>query len=258
MSNRLDGKTAAVTGGGSGIGQAICTRFAQEGARVAIIELNPEAAKETAAMIQKADGQSAIYACDVSDHGQTKAVFESLIKDFASLTTLVNCAGIAHIGNIEKTTPEDLDRLYAVNVKGIYNCTQAAMPALRQQGGTILNIGSIASTVGIPDRFAYSMSKGAVLMMTRSVACDYVKENIRCNSISPARVHTPFVDRYLEQNFAGREQEMFEQLSATQPIGRMGQPSEIAALAAFLASDEATFITGADYEIDGGFNNLKP
>lgn len=258
MSNRLDGKTAAVTGGGSGIGQAICTRFAQEGARVAIIELNPEAAKETTAMIQKADGQSAVYTCDVSDHAQTKAVFDSLIEDFGSLTTLVNCAGIAHIGNIENTTPEDMDRLYAVNVKGIYNCTQAAIGALRQQGGTILNIGSIASTVGIPDRFAYSMSKGAVLMMTRSVACDYVKENIRCNSISPARVHTPFVDRYLENNFAGREQEMFERLSATQPIGRMGQPSEIAALAAFLASDEAAFITGADYEIDGGFNNLKP
>ncbi|MEQ8837244.1 MAG: SDR family oxidoreductase, partial [Lacipirellulaceae bacterium] len=140
-----------------------------------------------------------------------------------------------------------------------FHCLRASLPFLKSRGGgSIINMGSIASTIGIPDRFAYSMSKGAVLMMARSVACDYLDDNIRCNCISPARVHTPFVDSFLKDNYPGNEAEMLANLSATQPLGRMGQPEEIASLAVYLASDEASFVTGANFEIDGGFHNLKP
>jgi NAD(P)-dependent dehydrogenase (short-subunit alcohol dehydrogenase family) len=158
---------------------------------------------------------------------------------------------------VETTTEEDFDRVYAVNVKGVYNCLRAGVAAMKGRGGAILNISSVASTVGIPDRFAYSMSKGAVRTMTLSVARDYIGEKVRCNCVSPGRVHTPFVDGYLAKNYPGREAEMFEKLSRSQPIGRMGVPAEIAELALFLCSDAAAFITGSDYAIDGGFISLK-
>ena len=170
----------------------------------------------------------------------------------------MNNAGIAHVGNIENTSEEDIDRLYQVNIKGVYNCIFACIPHMKKQGGgVILNMASIASTLGISDRFAYSMSKGAVLTMTYSVAKDYIGDNIRCNCISPARVHTPFVDGFIAKNYPGKEEEMFDKLSKTQPIGRMGTPEEIAALALFLCSDQAGFITGTDYPIDGGFIKLN-
>ena len=185
------------------------------------------------------------------------AAVAAVVESLGPLDILVNSAGVAHVGNVELTSEEDFDRVYAVNVKGVYNCLRAGVVAMKGRGGVILNIASVASTVGIPDRFAYSMSKGAVLTMTLSVAADYVREGIRCNAISPARVHTPFVDGYLAKNYPGREQEMFEKLSRTQPIGRMGQPSEIAELALFLCSDAAGFVTGANFAIDGGFVSLK-
>jgi NAD(P)-dependent dehydrogenase (short-subunit alcohol dehydrogenase family) len=174
------------------------------------------------------------------------------------LDILVNSAGVSHIGTAESTAEADFDRLYNVNVKGVYNCLHAAIPVLKKSGGgVILNMCSIAATVGIPDRFAYSMTKGAVYSMTLSVARDYLKDKIRCNCISPARVHTPFVDGFLQKNYPGREQEMFEKLSKTQPIGRMAKPEEIAGLVLYLVSDEASFITGCDYPIDGGFTKLN-
>jgi len=256
---RLNGKLAAVTGGGSGIGEAICLRFAAEGAHVAVIDLDLEAAERTCKTIQQAGGTAAPFRCDVSEQDEVTTTWSQAVDSLGGLTTLVNCAGIAHIGNVELTTSDQLDRIYQVNIKGVYNGIHVAIPALKQSGGgAIINIASIASTTGIPDRFAYSMSKGAVLMMTRSVAVDYLNDNIRCNCISPARIHTPFVDRYLAEHYPDNQQEMFDMLSATQPIGRMGKPAEVAALAVYLASDEASFATGADYEIDGGFNNLKP
>jgi NAD(P)-dependent dehydrogenase (short-subunit alcohol dehydrogenase family) len=170
---------------------------------------------------------------------------------------LVTSAGIAHVGNIEHTSEEEVDRLYAVNVKGVYHCMHAAIPAMKGRGGVILNIASVAASVGIPDRFAYSMTKGAVLAMTYSVARDYVAEKIRCNCVAPGRVHTPFVDGFLARHYPGREREMFETLSRTQPVGRMGRPEEVAELALFLCSDAAAFITGSNYAIDGGFMTLK-
>jgi 2-keto-3-deoxy-L-fuconate dehydrogenase len=251
---QLTDKTAVITGGGSGIGRAISTLFAKQGAIVHIIELNESAAEETVNQIVTEGGQAAVHACNVAIQSDVKAVFEKIGK----VDILVNNAGIAHIGNVENTPEADFDRVFAVNVKGVYNCMQAAIPQMRAAGGgVILNMASVAGLVGLNDRFAYSMSKGAVLAMTMATAKDYVQQNIRCNTISPARVHTPFVDGFLAKNYPGQEAEMFEKLSQTQPIGRMGKPEEIAHLALYLCSDEAGFITGCDYPIDGGFVKLN-
>jgi 2-keto-3-deoxy-L-fuconate dehydrogenase len=202
-------------------------------------------------------GTAQEHICDVANHSQVKAVFDKLASQGA-FHILVNNAGISHIGTVESTTEVDFDRLISVNVKGVYNCTHAAIGHLKSNGGgVILNMASVAGTAGIADRFAYSMTKGAVVAMTFSIAKDYLPHKIRCNCISPARVHTPFVDGYLHKNYPGREQEMFQKLAASQPIGRMGQPEEVAAVALFLCSDEAAFITGADYPIDGGFLNVR-
>ncbi len=171
---------------------------------------------------------------------------------------LVNCAGIAQVGNLRSTSPEDMDRLYAVNVRGTYLCMReglALMPG--RKGGVIVNMASIAATAGIADRFAYSMTKGAVLSMTLSVAKDFLSQGIRCNCISPARVHTPFVDGFVAKNYPGQEAEKMTQLAASQPMGRMGTPEEIAAMALYLCSDAASFLTGVDLPIDGGFLSLR-
>ena len=248
------GRTAIVTGGGSGIGQAIAMLLAARGARVAILDL---AADDTMRLITERGGTSSFIACDVTQQATVDAAFATTASSYGPLDILVNSAGIAHVGTADSTSEADFDRVYAVNVKGVYNCLRAGVVAMKGRGGAILNIASVASTVGIPDRFAYAMSKGAVLTMTYSVACDYVAQGIRCNAVSPGRVHTPFVDGFLATNYPGREQEMFDKLSRTQPIGRMGQPAEIAELAAFLCSDAAAFITGSNYAIDGGFISLK-
>lgn len=247
-------KSAIITGGGSGIGRAIAKLFAQQGASVSIIELNEAAAAETVAEIIAEGGIAQAFACNIVSQQAVKAVFESIGK----VDILVNNAGIAHVGNVEGTSEEDFDRIFQVNVKGTYNCLYAAIPMMKVQGnGVILNMASIASSVGIADRFAYSTSKGAVLAMTLSVAKDYLNHNIRCNCISPARVHTPFVDGFLAKNYPDNIDEMFAKLSASQPIGRMGKPVEIAHLALYLCSDEAGFVTGCDYPIDGGFIRLN-
>jgi NAD(P)-dependent dehydrogenase (short-subunit alcohol dehydrogenase family) len=242
-----------VTGAGSGIGAAIAETFARQGARVFVLELNEDAGAETADRIRAAGGTADVVACDVSKAASVGSAFARVVALGGRIDILVNNAGIAHIGTVETTTEADLDRIYAVNVKGLHLCSQAAVrDMLTHGGGVILNLASIASLIGLTDRFAYSMSKGAVLAMTRSIAVDYVKQNIRCNCVAPARVHTPFVDGYLKNTYPGREAEMFEELSAYQPIGRMGRPDEVAALALYLCSDEASFITGQCYPIDGG------
>ena len=254
---RLDGKTAIVTGGGSGIGQAIALRFAANGAAVRIVDINLQQAEVTSKRIADAGGQATAHACDVTNQRQVREVFEKFFaKERAQI--LVNNAGISHIGTVESTTEEDFDRLFRVNVKGVYNGMFACIGHMKVNGGgVILNMASIAGSAALADRFAYSMTKGAVIAMTYSVAKDYVQHGIRCNCISPARVHTPFVDDYLRKNYPGREQEMFEKLAKSQPIGRMGEPEEVASLALFLCSDEASFITGTDYPLDGGFFNLR-
>jgi NAD(P)-dependent dehydrogenase (short-subunit alcohol dehydrogenase family) len=195
--------------------------------------------------------------CDVVNNNDVTAVIKDLLKHRV-IDILINNAGIAHIGNIEKTTEEDLDRLYTVNVKGVYNMLSAVVPAMKnRRQGVIINMASVASTVGIADRFAYSMSKGAVLSMTYSVAKDYIDHGIRCNSVSPARVHTPFVDDFLTKNYPDNSAEMFEKLSKSQPIGRMGKATEVASAVVYLCSDDAAFITGTNFPIDGGFVTLN-
>ncbi len=250
----LKNKAAVITGGGSGIGKAISKLFAKQGAVVHIIELNANAAQETINEIQAEGAEAYAYSADVTQQQQIAETF----KKIGRIDILVNNAGIAHVGNVEKTAESDFDRVYNVNVKGAYNCFYAAIPTMKAQGGgVVLSMASIASWVGITDRFAYSMSKGAIYAMSMSIARDYLQHNIRSNSISPARVHTPFVDGFISKNYPGQEAQMFEKLSASQPIGRMAKPEEVAALALYLCSDEASFITGCDYPIDGGFIKLN-
>jgi NAD(P)-dependent dehydrogenase (short-subunit alcohol dehydrogenase family) len=251
---RLADKYALVTGGGSGIGRAISKRLAAEGAHVTILELRAEAAEATVTEIREAGGAARVITADVSNTESVRVAFDQLEK----LHLLVNNAGIAHIGNVLTTSPEDIDRIYSVNVKGVYHGLHFGVPKLLAGGGgAIVNLASIVSKVALPDRFAYSMSKGAVLTMTLSVARDFIERGIRCNCVCPARVHTPFVDGFLAKTYPGKEKEMFAKLSAAQPIGRMGEPDEIAALVAFLCSDEAAFITGSAYDIDGGTTLLR-
>jgi len=253
----LTNKVAIITGGASGIGRAIAQKFASCGAIVHILELHPEKGTDLKTELIEAGGRCTIHACNVASGLEVNRVIAEIIEHSAGIDILVNNAGIAHVGNLEQTKEADLDRLYEVNIKGVYNCMLACVEAMKAKGGVILNMASIASHIGIADRFAYSMTKGAVLTMTYSVAKDYVHYGIRCNSISPARVHTPFVDGFIATNYPGKEKETFEALSKTQPIGRMGTPEEIANLALFLCSDEAGFITGTDYPIDGGFITLN-
>jgi len=250
----LKNKKAIITGAGSGIGKAMAILFAKQGAEVYIIELSEENARSTVDEIKAANGHAYTHICNVARQQEVVSTF----NEIGPHDILINNAGIAHIGKADTTSEEDFDRIVNVNVKGVYNCLFASIPLMKKNGGgVIINMASIAAWSGLADRFAYSMAKGAVAAMTLSVAKDYISENIRCNSISPARVHTPFVDGFLQKNYPGNEKEMFDKLSKTQPIGRMGKPEEIAALALYLCSDEASFITGTDYPIDGGFLKLN-
>lgn len=251
----MNKKNVLVTGGASGIGLAITRRFAKEGANVYILDYNEESGEKVAGELRSEGFSISFLQADVSNQKQIK---DAVAQITGNIDVLINNAGVAHVGNLEQTVESELDRLYSVNIKGVYNCSQAVIGRMKEQGGgVIINMASVAATVGIPDRFAYSMTKGAVLTMTLSMARDYVEHKIRVNAISPARIHTPFVDGYLAKTYPGREQEMFDKLAATQPIGRMGVPEEVANMAFFLASDQAEFLTGADYLVDGGFSHLK-
>ncbi|MBL7750462.1 MAG: SDR family oxidoreductase [Chitinophagaceae bacterium] len=254
----LVGKTAIITGAGSGIGRAIAVLFARQGAQVALFDLDDQACKAAAAEILAHGGKASPYALDISRQEEVHESVKMVIEQYGRIDILVNNAGVAHVGRADTTSEEDFVRLFQINVKGVYNGLHAILPfMLEQKKGVILNMCSIAATIGISDRFAYSMSKGAVLGMTLSTARDFLEHNIRCNAISPARIHTPFVDGFLAKNFPGKETEMFEALSKSQPIGRMGTPDEVAYLALYLCSDEAGFVTGCDYPLDGGFIKLN-
>lgn len=245
------GKTAVVTGGGSGIGQAVVKRLAEHGARVVVLDISEGAAQDSVELVEAAGGQALAVKCDVGDAASVEAAFASL-SETEALDILVNSAGIAHIGTLATTDEAAFDRLYRVNVKGVYLCCKAAVARMTGRGGVIVNMASIASLIGLEDRFAYSMTKGAVLTMTRSIAVDYMQQGIRCNCVCPARVHTPFVDRFLAENYAGREAEMFERLSKYQPLGRMASADEVAMLTLYLCSEQASFITGQALPLDGG------
>ena len=250
----LNDKRAVITGAGSGIGRAMATLFASQGAHVAVLDVGEAAAAEVVREIGDAGGQASAHVCNVADYEAVMATFAAI----GPIDILVNNAGIAHVGRADTTSEEDFDRVMSVNVKGVYHCLHAAIPQLRSRGGgVIVNMASVAAWVGVAERFAYSTAKGAVMAMTLSVAKDYIQDGIRCNSISPGRVHTPFVDGFLARNYPGRESDMFDKLSRTQPIGRMAKPEEVAALALYLCSEQASFITGTDFPIDGGFITLN-
>lgn len=252
----LNGKRAVVTGAASGIGLAIAELFASQGANVVLIDLDQARIDAAiAGVLNKTGATTTGFACNVASEESVEQVFCSI---GTPIDILVNCAGIAHVGSLLSTSVEDLDRLFAVNVRGTYLCMRAAIKSmLDAKQGTILNMASIAATAGLENRFAYSMTKGAVLSMTLSVAKDYLAHGIRCNCISPARVHTPFVDGFVAKNYPGHEAEKMKDLALSQPIGRMAKPDEIAGLALYLCSDAASFLTGVDYPIDGGFFNLR-
>jgi NAD(P)-dependent dehydrogenase (short-subunit alcohol dehydrogenase family) len=250
----LANKSAIITGAASGIGKSVAIVFAKQGADVHLLDMNEEGLAEAVSAIEKEGGKGLAHRADVTSQFAIKALFEKIGR----IDILVNCAGISNIGRADNTNEEDFDRVYKVNVKGMYNCLHEAIPLMKKnKQGVIINVASVAGNVGLPDRFAYSMSKGAVFGMTLSVAKDYIHDGIRCNSVSPARVHTPFVDDFLKKNYPGKETEMFEKLSKTQPIGRMAKPEEVAHLILYLCSDEASFITGCDYPFDGGFIKLN-
>tara|TARA_B100001989_G_C24471137_1_gene429268 strand:+ start:162 stop:908 length:747 start_codon:yes stop_codon:yes gene_type:complete len=242
----LNNKNALVTGGSSGIGKAIAETLNSQGANVYVLDLNESKSN-------KLKGISTIKT-DITNSNKLKEVFNKLPD---KINILINNAGIGLVGNIEQTNEKDFDNLYNVNIKGVYNCVKTFLPKMKSNGGAIINMASIVSHVAVNNRFAYTMTKGAVHAMTYAIAKDYIQYGIRCNSVSPARVHTPLVDEYLGKNYPGKEDEMFKNLSKTQPIGRMGKPEEVANLVLYLCSDEASFITGSDFPIDGGFIKLN-
>ncbi len=239
---RLDGKLAVVTGGASGIGAAIVRRLTEQGARVVVLDVADEAEI----------GDAVIY-CDVSSPDSVSAAFTK-IDAIGSPDILVNSAGIGFVGDLLATNPQDFDRLMGVNARGVFLTCKESVKRMKDAGtgGAIVNICSIAGKVSLQERFAYSATKGAVLMMTKAIAQDYIRDGIRANCVCPARVHTPFVDAYLAKNYPGHEAEKLAELSSAQPMGRMGLPDEIANLVLYLASNESSFVTGADYDIDGG------
>jgi NAD(P)-dependent dehydrogenase (short-subunit alcohol dehydrogenase family) len=258
--SKFENQTAIVTGGGKGIGQAIAKRFAKEGAQVAIWEADEIAGEETTQEIL-ANGQAAhFFKCDVTDEQSIQNALSEVREKFGTPDILINNAGIANVGTATTTSVEDFDKVMEVNAKGMFLCLRNIIPTMvEKKSGVIMNLASIASRLGIADRFAYSASKGAVLAMTLSVARDYVDHGIRCNCVCPGRVHTPFVDGFLKKYYPDENDrnEKFDELSTYQPIGRMGEPEEIANIASFLCSAEASFITGGAYDIDGGVMSLK-
>ena len=250
----LQNKTVLVTGAGSGIGKSTALMLAKQGANVYVADINQVNAQAVVDEIIANGGTAALLIFNVANQKEVKDAFAKIEK----LDILINCAGISHMGTAENTSEADFENVFNINVKGSFNCIQGAIPIMKSNGGgVIINTSSIAAKVGLSERFAYGMSKGAVYAMTLSVAKDYIKDNIRCNCISPARVHTPFVDDFISKHYPGKENEIFEKLSKSQPIGRMGTTHEMAALILYLCSDEAAFITGSDFPIDGGFITLN-
>jgi 2-keto-3-deoxy-L-fuconate dehydrogenase len=243
------------------IGYAVALALSEAGAAVQVLDLSYDAAASAVRQLNARKPQKGVctaHACDVANEAAVEATLSNICTNGARLDILVCNAGISAVGTVAATTESDMDRVYSVNVKGVFYCLKHGVKRMLAdgKGGAIVNLASIASLIGLADRFAYSMTKGAVLAMTRSVACDYVKKGIRCNCVCPGRVHTPFVDGYLAKNYPGREKEMYDTLAKWQPVGRMGRPEEVAALILYLCSDEAAFVTGAAYPIDGGRSAL--
>lgn len=250
----LKDKVVIITGGSSGIGRAISLLFAQQMAEVHIFDFQSPISESTIKEVKQFNNLAKFHSVDITN----EQLVADEINKFSIIDILINNAGIAQVGNVENTSSDDFQKIFDVNVKGAFNCIKSVIPKMiKNNSGVILNMASVASSVGIQDRFGYSMTKGAIKSMTLSIAKDYISSGIRCNCISPARVHTPFVDGFIQKNYPNNQQEMYEKLSSSQPIGRMARPIEIAHLALYLCSDEASFATGCDYPLDGGFLHLN-
>jgi NAD(P)-dependent dehydrogenase (short-subunit alcohol dehydrogenase family) len=248
---RVEGQACVVTGAGSGIGKAIAERLAEEGGRVLCVDLNAQAASDVAASIRSSGGTAEAFTADVSDSAQVDAFITKCVDQFGAINVLVNNAGVNIPGVLHEVTNEVIDKTLNVNVKGaIYGCRAAIPHMLRQGGGSIVNISSVNGLVSEPFLSVYSASKGAIVMLTRGVALDYAKRGIRCNAICPGWVDTPI--NYAHAEMLGGLQKVYDNIDAFQPIGRPGEPREIAHLALFLASSEASFLTGSIIAADGG------
>ena len=245
---RLDNKIAFVTGAGSGIGEAFARTFAQAGARVLVADRDAEAGQRIA---DEVDGT--FFALDVSDEAAYETLAAKVLSEYGRVDVLANVAGIGHVGTLLGCDAADLDRLYAVNVRGVFNGCKHFLPGMIERGnGAIVNMASIGGITGVRDRLAYCTTKFAVVGLTKAMAIDHAHQGVRINCICPARVETPFVQARLAE-YSDPEQARLE-MCATQPVGRMGRPDEIAAAALYLASDEAAFVTGEALVIDGGWN----
>ncbi len=252
----LNNKITLVTGAGSGIGAAIAETFAGAGAFVFVTDREASCGQATAEAICQRGGQAEFLPLDVTDEGQCQAAAQHVYGVRLRLDVLVNNAGIGHVGTIMQTSGADLDRLYSVNVRGVFNATKAFLPGmLLQKSGNIINLASIGGVVGIRDRLAYCTTKFAVVGLTKSMALDHAQEGIRVNCICPGRVETPFVAARLKEY--PDPEKAYREMSATQALGRMARPDEIAAAALYLASEESAFITGAAFLIDGGWSAGK-
>jgi NAD(P)-dependent dehydrogenase (short-subunit alcohol dehydrogenase family) len=252
MSFDLNAKVALVTGAGSGIGAAIAETFARAHARVIVTDRDEKAGRETLARIRAAQGEAEFLRLDVTSEADCQHAAELVTR----LDILVNNAGIGHVGTMLTTAGADMDRLYAVNVRGVFNVSKAFLPGMiARRSGAIINLASIGGVVGIRDRLAYCATKFAVVGITKSMALDHALEGVRVNCICPGRVETPFVQARLKEY--PDPAKAYREMAATQALGRMGKPEEIAAAALYLASDEAAFVTGTTFMIDGGWSAGK-
>jgi 2-keto-3-deoxy-L-fuconate dehydrogenase len=248
----LEGKIALVTGAGSGIGAAIASVFARAGARVIVTDVNETAGQGTVS----AGGAAELELLNVAEEESAGRVAREVLARQGRLDILVNNAGIGHVGTILQTAAADLDRLHAVNVRGVFNVTKAFLPAmLARKSGNIINLASIGGVLGIRDRLAYCTTKFAVVGLTKSMALDHAADGIRVNCICPGRVETPFVSARLKEY--PDPEKAYREMAATQALGRMGRPEEIAHAALYLAADESSFITGTAFLIDGGWSAGK-